>query len=412
MKKYTKQVVFDYLLGNDIEGFEIDELENDPEFMAEVVCKDKKAYNLCSDEIKSDFNFTKKILERYKDDVDFALLIFSDYSKGLCNVEMDKLHEEQLFEIEILMRNITKNENYEVRLPFVLGTNVSFNWDQFVFDCTKENYNRNFQKKLGLGFIYQQQLYGHNKNIMNFVAERYIEQIFFDAMDLELNLHRMYKSYANYEKAGKYAVIVKYISYYDNNLADYVAKNAETLTDLNNEITRIKNNWGAYEYHLNQIEREKRFYEEQKYNRIIDRVRDYCENNFCRFDHWEALGYVADQFGVKEELRRYAINDRDVIEIINMMIDEKEIPEEEGNRVIDEILEEMKNQDDVECDIFEDISGISGKIKSIEDMRHIQRIQQIFAEELGYNFDSKKEKKSIKDDTNKVLQFKIKPNRQ
>ena len=79
MKKFTKETVFNYLVGNDILDFNIDELENNPEFMAEVVCKDKNSYNLCSDEIKTNIVFIRRILDNYKDDMDFALKVYKEF---------------------------------------------------------------------------------------------------------------------------------------------------------------------------------------------------------------------------------------------------------------------------------------------------------------------------------------------
>ena len=55
MKFYNKKLVFDYVVGNDLDDYEIDELENTPEFMIEVIkyTQDKKMYNFCSDNVKS-----------------------------------------------------------------------------------------------------------------------------------------------------------------------------------------------------------------------------------------------------------------------------------------------------------------------------------------------------------------------
>ena len=50
MLKYSASTVEDYIEGNDIEDFDIDELENDRSFMLDVIkkTKDKNFYNLCS----------------------------------------------------------------------------------------------------------------------------------------------------------------------------------------------------------------------------------------------------------------------------------------------------------------------------------------------------------------------------
>ena len=57
MLKYSASIVEDYIEGNDIEDFDIDELENDRSFMLDVIkkTKDKNFYNLCSDDLKHDY---------------------------------------------------------------------------------------------------------------------------------------------------------------------------------------------------------------------------------------------------------------------------------------------------------------------------------------------------------------------
>ena len=51
MEKYSKKMINDYILGNDIKDYSIEELEDDKEFMMLVIgtTNDEKFYNLCSD---------------------------------------------------------------------------------------------------------------------------------------------------------------------------------------------------------------------------------------------------------------------------------------------------------------------------------------------------------------------------
>lgn len=411
MKKYTKETIFDYLLGNDIKDFDIDELESNPKFMADVVCKDKKAYNLCSYEIKANFEFAKKVIENYKNDIDFVVKVFDNYQNSITPKQLDDdIINEHLFELNIIMRNITKNSNDEIRLPYVLATNISFSWDEIIYEYSKQQYDEETRKKLATGFEYQKSLYGHNKTIMNFIAERYIEQIFFDAMDLEENLHRIYKTYEKYEADGKYKVIVQFISYYDKELASYVAMNAETLSELNKEINRIKNNWNTYNYRLEEQEIEKKEYDKQKYSRIIDRVKNYCDNHDCSFDHYDILAYVGKKFGVLDQLKKYVINNSDIIEIIHMMIDNNEISKEEGYRIIDSTIKEIKEakENGYSDNVLDSDYPLKDEDIFEKDKPHLNAIIHIFEDELGYKLKDKKnyEVEKIND---KVLKFKIRP---
>ena len=57
MKKYSRKLLSDYLLGKSIDDYDIDELESNPEFIKEIIdfSNDKSMYNLCDDELKKEF---------------------------------------------------------------------------------------------------------------------------------------------------------------------------------------------------------------------------------------------------------------------------------------------------------------------------------------------------------------------
>ena len=61
MKKYSRKLLSDYLLGKSIDDYDIDELESNPEFIKEIIdfSNDKSMYNLCDDELKKNFNLMK-----------------------------------------------------------------------------------------------------------------------------------------------------------------------------------------------------------------------------------------------------------------------------------------------------------------------------------------------------------------
>ena len=63
-KKYNSKIIFDYIVGNDLDGYSIDELENDPNFMMDVIkiTRDKRMYNLCSDDIKKNCTFVEFLI--------------------------------------------------------------------------------------------------------------------------------------------------------------------------------------------------------------------------------------------------------------------------------------------------------------------------------------------------------------
>ena len=54
MSKYSKKLIYDYIMGNEISEYNIDDLENDYIFIKEVIesTSDKKMYNIYSLKIK------------------------------------------------------------------------------------------------------------------------------------------------------------------------------------------------------------------------------------------------------------------------------------------------------------------------------------------------------------------------
>ena len=418
MKKYTKKTIDDYIKGNDIEDFELDildelddqdnqskpewlkkldALENDPEFMADVVCTNKELYSLCSDKIKSDYTFVKKLLDFYKDDLEFAKKIYAGFNPK------DKESEDirtNIYEINIIMSKISKGEDEDIYNTCITMANLFYNADQMEFEESKKDYNYKIQEAFGLGFIYQRHLYHYNNTIMNFVVENYISEIFSRYINLELELHKKYDNYEEFEKLGKHFEIINYISYYDAELAEYVAANTSVLSEIDKKIKRIKNNWNAYEHYL---QKENEEYEKLKYERIIQRIFEYFDDN--NVDSYILLGYVSEQFGVKEEIRKCLECDRDITEAIFEQIDSHILSEEEGYEIIDKQLKEMCNKAKVTIDVFEDYRNLPKNVHILEDMKHIKEVQKIFYEELECPLNNFNKNKSVNNRT-KLIKFK------
>ena len=68
MEKYSKKMINDYILGNDIKEYSIERLENDKEFMMLVIgaTNDEKFYNSCSEKLKKDYSFVRYLIEKFK----------------------------------------------------------------------------------------------------------------------------------------------------------------------------------------------------------------------------------------------------------------------------------------------------------------------------------------------------------
>ena len=78
--KYDKSIIRKYILGGEIKEFDIDELENDYEFMLQVLneTKDKKMLNLCSKEMLEKPKFILGLIRIFNDDIRFVFKISQD----------------------------------------------------------------------------------------------------------------------------------------------------------------------------------------------------------------------------------------------------------------------------------------------------------------------------------------------
>ena len=109
---YDIKLIRDYIEGNDIPEYDIDELENDYEFMISVInyTKDKNMYHLCSEEVKYNYEFVKFMVKKFSQDTTFICTVANDFLKK----NKDRL---KYIELLLIMRDLTRNkpendENY------------------------------------------------------------------------------------------------------------------------------------------------------------------------------------------------------------------------------------------------------------------------------------------------------------
>ena len=81
MVKFSKGTVFNYVHGNDLVGYDIDELENDYDFMIEVLkySKDKYTIHCVSDELRHNINFVNDVLDIFINDKKFCISFLKEY---------------------------------------------------------------------------------------------------------------------------------------------------------------------------------------------------------------------------------------------------------------------------------------------------------------------------------------------
>ena len=119
MKKYDKKIIYDYIMGNDLGEYSSEELEDNKDFMIEVIEKtnDKRMYNLCSDNVRLDYEFVKYIVLKFRDDVDFIKEVADNY---LNNIGVDNDYER--VELLAIMSSLTNSYDYNFMLDAVYST--------------------------------------------------------------------------------------------------------------------------------------------------------------------------------------------------------------------------------------------------------------------------------------------------
>lgn len=303
MKKYNKQIIFDYVNGNDIEGYDIDELENDCEFMIEVIkySNDKNIYNLCSDEIKTNFKFVKFLLETFKTDKKFVEEVAETYYNQKSSI--NELEDIELQEFYILMCNIFKTGveslSYHLKLTaFYIQETAQIN---SAIDKERKT-NPSFAQELGKGFVFIKDKYENSTIIKDFFAKKMINEIFCEETNrnLEEALHMRYKKAESINREGVNKFILQYIEGYDSYLANYVGCNINLIDNIKKEINRIINHWDKYIDNIN-CRRVAILYQE---------IPNYMENfsGMTKLGWYQMMRYAIRKLKLEETFNKYDDN--------------------------------------------------------------------------------------------------------
>lgn len=254
MKKYSRKLLSDYLLGKSIDDYDIDELESNPEFIKEIIdfSNDKSMYNLCDDELKKNFNLMKFLVLKFKDDEQFIKKIARDFSNCSDN-------ETDIFEINIIVSELVKID-YEN-----IAENDSFIDAKGMFHLLNLSYMSEMKGEedydvinfLQMGFICFKETYEGRKTIIDYIAKEMVSLILTkEGLSLEELVHSKFKSKEKLEKVGTINFIINYIASYDSNLAEYLQANIKLIEPVKNDLDRIKDNFENY----NDIKREEMMY--------------------------------------------------------------------------------------------------------------------------------------------------------
>ncbi len=307
--KYDLKTVNDYINGNDLE-YDIEVLENDKDFMLEVIMntRDKNFYKLCSEEVKNDYTFVKKLIDEFRLDTKFIMVVTNFYLKY-------NPDSPERLELLIIMDKLTRNSKFNDKYKMELNCEFMLQKLRLESFLRSPKLSKETKEQLGLGFVYFQELYYDSKLSLDYCARRQINDVFIDYnISLERLLHEKFKFPEELEKMGIYTFMISFIECYDSYLASYLSVNKEILDELVLDITGYMKRWEDFES-LN---------ERIKYDRMLDMVHEYMEKNSdnCNLLESELLYYIGKKLGVKDKIFKYDIISKDIFaDLINRLDD-------------------------------------------------------------------------------------------
>lgn len=296
------KLVIDYVMGNDIVDYDIEELENDYKFMKKVIIytNDKKMYNFCSEGVKNNYDFVKFLITKFNKDVDFIVEVADNYLKN-SDDEYNKT------ELEIIMYNLLRNSKNINLAKYSLLADARYITKRVDFETAKYEYDEETMELLQLGFMLVVDSFSYSDIVMEYYAKRYINDILRESkIDIETLLHKNFRSCDALDKYDINKFIVELINQYDTFLGNYIFCHPNVLDELLVDINKIKKRWDIFE-------KQNKY---RKYKILFDEIDKYFEENAedFSFDEIEAIYYVSNKLGISKEIMKYAdINDEHII---------------------------------------------------------------------------------------------------
>ena len=300
MEKYSKKIVEDYINGNDIEEYDIEKLENDKNFMTQVIdlTNDEKMYHYCSDDLKKDYTFIKYLILKFRNNTDFITTI-ADYFLENTDNDFERT------ELSIIMRNLTSNNEIN---KYQLLCETIYSGKRLAVELTKlREKDEAIVNDIGMGFLFIYDSYYSSPIILDFYASMIIEDIFREYdIDLESYLHSKFKESSQIDAQGLNNFMIEFISSYDRMLGGYLSTHLNLLLPLKNKIIKIQNNWDRYVYNE----------EKSKYREMFKRVKDYIEQSDSIFTDTDLIYYIGSKLEILEKIKKYDYVDDEIFDII------------------------------------------------------------------------------------------------
>lgn len=298
MIKYSKDLIDKYINGDDIDTYNVDELEDDINFMMQVIgiSGDSNFYELCSDRVKCDYTFIKYLIFRFKDKLEFICKAADHFIENTKNPL-------EATEIIVIMCELTKNHhsyNRKYSSAMFTDNNVTRLMVK-IYKSIEENIE--LKKCIGKGFYYIYEEHKGYEFTLRYYAEVMLNDIIHENYNtLENMFHQQFSSKDDIDESKLNSFFVKFVKQYDPVLANYISSNLVVLDFVKSRVKAIKSNWENY----NKIT------EKRKYDRAIRETLDYLESADTIMSADEVLYYTARELGVLDKVVKYDFMPRKV----------------------------------------------------------------------------------------------------
>ena len=311
MEKYSKKMINDYILGNDIKDYSIEELEDDKEFMMLVIgtTNDEKFYNLCSERLKKDYSFVRYLIEKFKNNIDFICNVADYY---LSDVE----NELSRIELNIIMSELTAQDK-EKNMNYTVVRDTIYTSKRVEIEMAKLKLNDDYvSQDIGMGFLVIFDSFNSSEIVLNYFAKKTINEIFNEYdINLENMLHEQFKTLEQIDKIGINNYMLNFIGYYDPMLASYLSTHIDLMASLKQKIVSVQNNWDKY------VSNDER----KRYNLLLEKVHDYMVEieEDTIFTETDMLYHIGKKLGIADKIAKYERISSDVYEMIMNDLDDE-----------------------------------------------------------------------------------------
>lgn len=314
MEKYRK-LVDRYLKGEDLQGYKLEELENNIMFMKQVLIQshDPKMYQFCSLRLKTNYAFVSFVVDLFKDDFDFISKVANEYLRLINNPNViDSI------ELMIKLNDLGLSKSKHSLNVFALKS-LSFRLkEQSSISLAISHLNKDMQDEIGLGFMIILSDYGTSEIITKYFAKSYIQSIFYDNSigNLEDVIHHEFKTTTDLLRYGVNNFLIAFIRRYDSYLADYVACHIDVLNDIKGEIEYIYRNWESYIKNSN----------ERKINIFVQDIERYMEDFQGNLSEYDVIEFVGKRLGLMPLFsKEIGIRDDDNLDYAESVISGKKV---------------------------------------------------------------------------------------